>query len=62
MKTVLIERVRNGWLVRPFNTNHCFDGTCRGDENDVSVYRTIEELQKDLPMLVEWEPAVRLTL
>lgn len=56
MKTITIERVRNGWLVRPFNTSRCFDPTCRGDENDVYVYKTIEDLQKDLPMLCEWEP------
>jgi hypothetical protein len=55
MKTVLIERVRNGWIVRPFNTSSgIFDPGCRGD-NEVSVYRTMHELQHDLPMLCEWE-------
>lgn len=60
MKTVLIERVKNGWIVRPFNTNRCFDPTCQGDENGVFVYRTIEDLQKDIPMLCEWDQPVNI--
>jgi len=60
MKTVLIERVRNGWVVRPFNTTRAFDPCCRGDENEVFVYRTMHELQHDLPMLCEWEPQVKI--
>lgn len=50
MKTCMIERVANGWLVRPFQA--CQEwASC--DNPKVWVYQTIEEVQKDLPRLVE---------
>lgn len=49
MKTLLIEQVTNGFIVRPFSA--C-EGWARGECVDISVYKTVEELAADLPRLL----------
>jgi hypothetical protein len=53
MKTILIERVQNGFLVRPFTP--CPDWACGAGGNHTFVYSTIEDVAKDLPRLMEHE-------
>jgi len=50
MKSLLIERVVNGWLVRPFQP--CQEWA-RGEQTEIYVYRTQEELQAALPELLK---------
>jgi len=50
MRTIVIERVSNGWIVRPFSFNPTW-GPC--DQPSLAVYVTIEELQRDLPKLID---------
>lgn len=47
MKTILIEQVANGWIVK--NTDICSISYKPGD---IHVYRSIGELQSDLPNLL----------
>jgi hypothetical protein len=49
MKSILIERVTNGWIVRPFQP--C-EGWATGDMKNIWIYTTIEDLQKDLAILL----------
>ena len=49
MKSVLIERVSNGWIVRPFTS--CSDWA-RADAPVIAVYTRIEDLQADPLRLV----------
>ena len=53
MKTVLIETVENGFIVRPFNPGPNWYGV---DHATVWVYSTPEELQAALPGLLTYEP------
>ncbi len=50
MKTIIIEQVTNGWIVRPFQLvpDYAVRANC-----DVNVYRAIEELQEALPSLLK---------
>lgn len=48
MKTIMIEAVRNGWLVRPFRP--CVEWAT-GENERISVYTSMEDLQRDLPNL-----------
>jgi hypothetical protein len=50
MKTILIERVANGWLVRPFSS--C-ENWAYGGRSEMYIYKTMEELQAGLPELVK---------
>ena len=53
MKTIMIECVANGWIVRPFSPCNSWANT---DQPTMFVYKTIEELQEAIPMLVgEWQ-------
>lgn len=49
MKTIVIERVSNGWIVRPFSDS-C--NWARGDQVEMSVFTRIEDLQGALPLLL----------
>lgn len=49
MKTILIERVSNGFIVRPFTPSSEWMGT---DREHIAVYKTAEELATDLPKLL----------
>lgn len=50
-KTILIERVSNGWIVRPFQpvADHCWT---HESVAAMAVYTDIEKLQADLPKLI----------
>lgn len=48
MKTILIERVSNGWIVRPFEPSGGWS-TCNNPM--LAVYTKIEDLQQDIPRL-----------
>lgn len=50
MKTLLIETVSNGWLVRPFQPSP--DWVCT-ERPAIAVYTRLEDLQADLPKLLE---------
>lgn len=52
MKTILIEEVANGWIVR--NNHPAFIATCCPSV-DVHVYRSIHELADELPKLLATE-------
>jgi hypothetical protein len=52
MKTILIETVRNGWLIRPFSP--C-ERWVLGEGLEMAVYNRLEELQADLPKLLKFE-------
>ena len=59
MKTILIETVTNGFLVRPFTP--CPEWT-RGDCGNIFVFTTVEALAAELPkMLAHDEVYTRLT-
>lgn len=49
MKTILIEQVSNGWIVRPFQP--C-EGWATAERGVISVFTTIESLQAALPELL----------
>lgn len=49
MKTIIIERVRNGWIIRPFTPGP--DWAC-SDRPEIAVYNEIHRLQADLPELL----------
>lgn len=49
MKTILIERVSNGWIVRPFAPNPGWASCGPDDRSDLAVYTRMEDLQADLP-------------
>lgn len=51
MKTILIEEVANGWIVR--DRDVCSISFRPGD---VRVYRSVHELAAELPKLLESEP------
>lgn len=48
MKTILIEEVANGWIVR--NYHPCAATECKS--MDVHVYQSIEDLQNSPPHLL----------
>lgn len=52
MKTLLIETVSNGWLVRPFQPSA--DWVCT-ERPAIAVYTRLEDLQADLPKLLEFD-------
>ncbi len=54
MKTILIERVANGWIVRPFLPS---EGWVSQDRQEMYVYLKVEDLQRDLPKLIADEAA-----
>lgn len=49
MKTIIIEAVRNGWIVRPFQPSS--DWACT-DRPAMAVYNFMGDLQADLPALL----------
>ena len=51
MHCIMIEKVQNGWLVRPFNPgpNWCNSGE---DRRCLFVYTNMADLQADLPRLM----------
>lgn len=49
--TVTIEKVSNGWIVRPFTPGKC--DWAEQDIPDVWVFKTVEELCSELPKLLE---------
>lgn len=51
MKTLLIETVTNGWIVRPFSFSEHWSTAAT---STIAVYNNISELQKDLPKLLEY--------
>lgn len=55
MKTILIEHVSNGWIVRPFDP--CANWAC-SDRQAMAVFTKMDDLQKALPELLqgrEWK-------
>jgi len=50
MKTLLIERVQNGWIVRPFTPGLC--GWATTDYPQIFVFKTVEEMCEALPGLL----------
>lgn len=53
MKTLMIERVSNGWIVRPFTARN--DWACGSAvESPIAVYTRMEDLQADIPRLMEY--------
>lgn len=55
MKTITIERVSNGWIVRPFTPGATW--AC-SDAPEIAVYTEIADLQQDLPKLMDVPPVV----
>lgn len=55
MKTIIIERVSNGWIVRPFTPSNQW---CCTDPPEMAVYTEIADLQQDLPRLMDVPPVV----
>jgi hypothetical protein len=53
MKTILIETVSNGWIVRPFEP--C-DAWATQSRPNIAVYNSMDELQADIPKLLEFLP------
>jgi hypothetical protein len=51
MKTIIIETVSNGWIVRPFQP---IGNWAKGDLPTIAVYISVEKLQEDIPRLLEW--------
>jgi hypothetical protein len=51
MKSIIIEVVNNGWLVRGFNGNS-FDS--RNAVGELFVFSNIKDLQKQLPELLDY--------
>lgn len=49
MKTILIEGVSNGWIVRPFSP--C-ESWMKSDCPEIAVFTTIESLAEALPRLL----------
>jgi hypothetical protein len=60
MKTLLIEQVSNGWIVKPLDYRGAQAGFTQYPP-EIAVFRTIEELQKALPELLA-EPVVNPVL
>lgn len=58
MKSILIEKVRNGILVRPYSPCQTYNVI---DQPVISVYKTIEELQEDLPQLLTFKFTIAVT-
>lgn len=52
MKSILIEKVVNGYLVRPFSPAPLWAESRCSEAHNVFVYRTIEEVAADLPKLM----------
>lgn len=50
MKTILIETVKNGWLVRPFTP--C-EHWAHAEASETYVFRDIHDLQEQLPEMLE---------
>jgi hypothetical protein len=53
MKSILIEAVANGWLVRPFSP--CRDWAYGPEAENLFVFTTLAELQAQLPELMRYE-------
>lgn len=49
MKTLMIETVSNGWIVRPFSSRLDWGNI---DQGIIAVYNNIHDLQGDLPKLL----------
>ena len=56
MKTILIETVENGYLVRPFQPHEFLNV-----REPLFVYRTVEEIKADLPRLLQYDPLIKAT-
>jgi len=54
MKTILIETVTNGWIVRPFQP--C-DSWASGDREEISVFTDLVKLKEALPSLLQFQPS-----
>lgn len=54
MKSLIIEQCKNGWIVRPREFTNGY--TTEFPISSMTVYHTIEELQKALPELLQEEP------
>lgn len=52
MKTILIERVSNGWIVRPFDP--CANWA-NSDRKAMAVFTAMKDLQDALPTLMTGE-------
>jgi hypothetical protein len=52
MKSILIEKVSNGYIVRPYSSCQTYSTI---DQPIISVYKTVEDIQKDLPGLLQFE-------
>jgi hypothetical protein len=59
-KTLTIETVSNGWIVRPYPDFNQYRGECGTfvSLDEISCYTRIEELQRALPALLGCEPPV----
>jgi len=53
MKTILIERVSNGWIVRPFQPSAEW---CCSERPAIAVYTDLALLQAELPKLLDFTP------
>lgn len=49
MKTILIETVTNGWIVRPFSPGCDW---AQGEKSSIAVFTKIEDLQSAIPILL----------
>jgi hypothetical protein len=58
MKSILIEQVVNGWLVRPFDPSPRCDWA-RSDIPNVFVFTRMEDLQEQLPEIMEHQEVTR---
>ena len=58
MKTLLIETVSNGWIVRPFQPST--DWVCL-DRPAIAVYTNLTALQDDLPKLLAFDGFMNAT-
>jgi hypothetical protein len=52
MKTLMIETVTGGWIVRPFQP--CADWAS-SNLSEVEVFTEISNLQQALPRLLQWD-------
>lgn len=50
MKTLMIETVTNGWIVRPFTPCRDWGNV---DQGIIAVYNNLVDLQSDLPRLLD---------
>lgn len=53
MHCIMIEKVQNGWLVRPFNPTPNWGQCCSTEDSRcLFVYTSMADLQADLPRLM----------